>query len=77
MLRPHAARAGMPPVTISPSELDLILGPAKFARESAERLCRPGVALGLAWTAAGGELLFVETILMGGKGELIVTGQVG
>ena len=38
---------------------------------------RPGVVTGLAWTPAGGDILYIETMLMPGKGELIVTGQLG
>ena len=58
---------------------DLIdyLGPVKFQREVAERTAQPGVSTGLAWTAAGGELLFIESTRMPGKGELVLTGQLG
>jgi len=62
---------------ITPDRLDRILGPEKFYNESAERTALPGVATGLAWTAAGGDLLFIEATRMGGKGSLILTGQLG
>ena len=42
-----------------------------------ERLTRPGVAVGLAWTAMGGEIMFVEASKMEGSGELTLTGQLG
>jgi ATP-dependent Lon protease len=60
-------------------EDDLIdyLGPVKYQREVAQRTSQPGVATGLAWTAAGGEILFIESTRMPGKGELVLTGQLG
>ncbi|MBL0173779.1 MAG: endopeptidase La [Ignavibacteria bacterium] len=48
----------------------------KFFPEAAERLNRPGIAIGLAWTPVGGDILFIEATKMKGKGQLIVTGQV-
>ena len=74
---PKEERAAAPTVTISPADLAAILGPTKFEREVAERLSRPGVAIGLAWTSVGGELLYIEATRMGGSGELILTGQLG
>jgi ATP-dependent Lon protease len=53
------------------------LGPVKYQREVAQRTAQPGVATGLAWTAAGGEILFIESTQMSGKGELVLTGQLG
>jgi ATP-dependent Lon protease len=49
----------------------------KFAEELEERVRRPGVAVGLAWTPVGGEVLFVEVALSGGGRNLTVTGQIG
>ena len=43
------------PVLMSPSDIEAVLGPARFERGTAERLSRPGVAMGLAWTPTGGE----------------------
>src|SRR5207248_1933873 len=54
-----------------------ILGPEKFWSETAERTELPGVATGLAWTAAGGDLLFIEATRMQGKGGITLTGQLG
>ncbi len=66
------------PVDLSPPQLRKILGPERFFPELAERIMKPGVATGLAWTPHGGEILFVEvTAMPGGKGQLILTGQLG
>ena len=53
------------------------LGAARFHSELAERATKPGVVTGLAWTAAGGDILFVESTRMKGKGKLTLTGQLG
>jgi ATP-dependent Lon protease len=53
------------------------LGPQKFLPEVAERTAEPGVATGLAWTPVGGEILFIEATKMLGKGNLVLTGQLG
>src|ERR1035438_3309057 len=45
--------------------------------EVAERVKRPGVAVGLAWTTAGGDILFIEANKMKGKGSFAMTGQIG
>jgi ATP-dependent Lon protease len=63
--------------TIIPEDLEIILGPEKFYSETAERTELPGVATGLAWTAAGGDLLFIEATRMQGKGGITLTGQLG
>ena len=44
---------------------------------TSERLSQPGVAVGLAWTAMGGEIMFVEASQMSGEGKLTLTGQLG
>lgn len=54
-----------------------LLGPRKFFFEVAEEEDRVGVATGLAWTAAGGDIIFVEALKMKGKKELILTGSLG
>jgi ATP-dependent Lon protease len=53
------------------------LGPPKFSATLAEKKDEVGVATGLAWTQAGGEILFIEVALMPGKGSLILTGHLG
>jgi ATP-dependent Lon protease len=54
------------------------LGPARFRAEGAFRLSRPGVATGLAWTEVGGDVLYIEAVLLpGGAGHLTLTGQLG
>ena len=65
------------PVKIDPGDLQEMLGPARFEPEMAEDTERPGVAIGLAWTPAGGDILFVESTRMPGKGQLKVTGSLG
>jgi len=53
------------------------LGPQKYFIDIAERLNRPGVVIGLAWTSVGGDILFVEATAMRGSGKLKLTGQLG
>ena len=53
------------------------LGPERFYSEVAERVSKPGVATGLAWTPVGGDILFIEATKMKGKGNLILTGKLG
>jgi ATP-dependent Lon protease len=65
------------PIRIELLDLEEILGNERFVHEVAERINPPGVATGLAWTPMGGEILFIEANLMPGKGNLILTGQLG
>ena len=53
------------------------LGAPRFYSELAERTTKPGIVIGLAWTAAGGDILFIESSKMKGKGNLTLTGQLG
>ncbi|MBM4161674.1 MAG: endopeptidase La [Ignavibacteria bacterium] len=53
------------------------LGQQRFFPDVAERLNKPGIATGLAWTPVGGDILFIEATKMKGKGNLILTGQLG
>ncbi len=62
---------------VTPARLEELLGPRKFRHEVAERTDEVGVATGLSWTPAGGDVLFVEATLMPGKGNLTLTGQLG
>jgi ATP-dependent Lon protease len=59
------------------SDLHQFLGPAKYHTTMAEKKDEVGVATGLAWTQAGGEILLIEATKMPGKGQLILTGQLG
>jgi ATP-dependent Lon protease len=63
--------------TIKQSDLSEYLGPQKHLSEVAERVAEPGVATGLAWTPVGGDIIFVEATIMQGKGNLVLTGQLG
>ena len=63
--------------TVTPARLRALLGPPKYVAETAERRVEPGVATGLAWTPAGGDILFVEATTMPGKGQLLLTGLLG
>jgi endopeptidase La len=71
--------AGTAPATVvDRDDVDDYLGAARFKKEVAFRTSRPGVATGLAWTEAGGDVLFIEaTLLPGGNQNIILTGQLG
>ncbi|MDP7114806.1 MAG: endopeptidase La, partial [Myxococcota bacterium] len=62
---------------IDGDKVEEILGPIKFYQEVAERTAHSGVATGLAWTPAGGDLLFIEATRMKGRGKMILTGRLG
>ena len=62
----------------TPLEVPDYLGPPRFRSETAFRTSRPGVATGVAWTETGGDVLFIEAVLLpGGDGHLTLTGQLG
>jgi ATP-dependent Lon protease len=66
------------PIEITPDVVVELLGAPRFLdEEMEERTKDPGVAIGLAWTAAGGEVLFIEASKMAGGGSLTLTGQLG
>ncbi|XP_054631275.1 lon protease homolog 2, peroxisomal [Dunckerocampus dactyliophorus] len=65
------------PIVIDHAALKDILGAPIFDMEVSERLTLPGVALGLAWTPFGGEIMFVEASRTEGEGQLTLTGQLG
>lgn len=65
------------PFSITRGNLEKYLGVPKFYPELDQEASQVGLSTGLAWTQAGGEVLYVEASLMRGKGELIVTGQIG
>lgn len=64
-------------VSITVKDIPKYLGPIRLHSEASERISTPGVAMGLAWTQAGGALLFVEATAMKGKKGLTLTGQLG
>ncbi|MEI9943098.1 MAG: endopeptidase La [Chitinophagaceae bacterium] len=63
--------------TVSVSDIEKILGRSKYSNEIYKTANMPGVAVGLAWTYVGGDILFIETSLSDGKGELKLTGNLG
>ena len=63
--------------TISPDKLKDILGPEKFNPDAYTKTDLPGVAVGLAWTRVGGDILFIEASTSPGKGKLTLTGNLG
>jgi len=64
-------------VAVEPKDVETILGIPRFENDVALRTSVPGVATGLAWTPAGGDILFVESSRVRGNGKLILTGQLG
>jgi ATP-dependent Lon protease len=64
-------------INVTPKKVYEYLGPNKFISEVAERSQQPGVVIGLAWTAFGGDILFIEATKMPGKGALKLTGKLG
>lgn len=63
--------------TITEKEVPQYLGPYKFTSYLAEKKDEVGMTTGMAWTEAGGDILFIEVAVMPGKGSLILTGQLG
>jgi ATP-dependent Lon protease len=64
-------------VVLDSAKIEEIRGPIKFFNEVAQRTAVSGVATGLAWTAAGGDILFIEATKMRGKGQMKLTGSLG
>jgi len=64
-------------IRVTRAKVHEYLGAPRFYSELAERTTKPGVVTGLAWTAAGGDILFIESSKMKGKGGLTLTGQLG
>ncbi|MCC7375905.1 MAG: endopeptidase La [Verrucomicrobiales bacterium] len=65
------------PFEVKPEDLPSLLGPPRFADSGRTPITQPGIALGLAWTPVGGELLHIEASRMSGNGKLILTGSLG
>jgi ATP-dependent Lon protease len=70
-------KAKRPTFTITPNVLHDYLGATKFTSMLAEKKDEVGMSTGLAWTEAGGDILFIEVALMPGRGTLTLTGQLG
>ena len=68
---------GVEKIKIDTAKVAELLGPVKYFKDLAEQLQVPGVAIGLAWTPVGGDILFIEANKMKGKGQLSLTGQLG
>ncbi len=64
-------------VVVTVESLPDFITSRRYYPELAERINKPGIATGLAWTPVGGDILFIESTKMKGKGKLIVTGQLG
>jgi len=73
----QVAKNGGESFTVDVSFVEQALGPVRYLPEANHRTRVPGVATGLAWTPYGGEILFVESALVEGKDEMILTGQMG
>jgi ATP-dependent Lon protease len=65
------------PFKITRNNLQTFLGPPKFVPEMEQEESQVGLSTGLAWTSVGGEVLYIEATLLDGKGELLITGQIG
>ena len=63
--------------SLTTDDIELILGKPKYSNDIYKTVNMPGVAVGLAWTYVGGDILFIETSLSDGKGELKLTGNLG
>ena len=64
-------------VRVTAQKIEKLLGPPIIFRDQLKKKDTVGVATGVAWTASGGEILFVEAIMMKGKGQLLLTGSLG
>jgi ATP-dependent Lon protease len=64
-------------ITVTEKNITKFLGPERFSSSIVERKNEVGITTGLAWTEAGGDILFIEVAIMPGKGQLILTGQLG
>jgi ATP-dependent Lon protease len=71
------AMSGKVKPTLSILDVENILGPARYSNEIYKTVNMAGVAVGLAWTYVGGDILFIETILSDGKADLKLTGNLG
>ena len=75
--RKAAKKKGVKTFKITAQSVQKHLGPPRFRHGQIEEKDQVGIVTGLAWTQVGGELLWVETLIMPGKGDLIMTGKLG
>ncbi len=77
LAREYAIKGKLKP-SLNAADVERILGPQRFSNELYKTANMPGVAVGLAWTYVGGDILFIESVTSdGGKGELKLTGNLG
>ncbi len=76
LAKQYAIKGKLKP-TLTQQDLEKILGRARFTNDMYKVANMPGVAVGLAWTYVGGDILFIETSLSDGKGEMKMTGNLG
>ena len=76
-MKARIAKGELTEFTVTPEEVERILGPAKYIRETRLVTGRPGVVTGLAWTPTGGDILHIEALRYPGKGSILLTGQIG
>ena len=75
--KPGGGKTEPKKVVVSPENLRKYLDQKPIRHDSVHEEKRPGIVTGLAWTAAGGEILFIETLFTKGSGKVIITGQLG
>jgi ATP-dependent Lon protease len=73
----RVARGEITSFTVTPQHVETILGPPRYIHETRLTSGRPGVVTGLAWTPTGGEILHIEALAYPGKGNILLTGQIG
>jgi ATP-dependent Lon protease len=73
----RVAKGELTEFTVTRDEVEKILGPARYIHETRLTTGRPGVVTGLAWTPTGGEILHIEALAYPGKGNILLTGQIG
>lgn len=64
-------------ITVHPEQLKEFLDQKPIRHEQLLKMKRPGIVTGLAWTSAGGDILFIETVFVKGSGKIVITGQLG
>jgi len=77
VVRREADKPEETPITVVPKDLKNYLGMEQFYPDVSEPVMLSGIAVGLAWTPVGGDILFIESTVMKGSGRLILTGQLG